>query len=223
MITSGLGAKSKTWLIFTININIIALRGENMLKTTAMIMDELKGYANPTAKLARMVKAGEYTKIVRGLYETDPAVSGYLLAGSIYGPSYLSFDFALSFYGMIPEAAYAFTSATFDKKKKKSYDTPFGNFTYKDVPKEVYPYEIALLSEGEYSFQIATPEKALCDKLYSVRPAGSCRALKELLFEDLRIEEETLKKLSIEKIERMEDKYHSTNVELLAKVLKRMR
>lgn len=47
---------------------------------------------------------GEYTKVVKGIYETNSDTAGYLLAGSIYGPSYLSFDFALSYYGMIPEA-----------------------------------------------------------------------------------------------------------------------
>src|SRR5690554_965136 len=78
----------------------------------------------------RMVKDGEYIKIIRGLYETDPSTPGYLLAGSIYGPSYLSFEFALAYHGLIPEAVYTFTSATYDKKKKKKFETPFGTFTY---------------------------------------------------------------------------------------------
>ncbi|MDD3361788.1 MAG: hypothetical protein PHW34_08975 [Hespellia sp.] len=89
-----------------------------MIKTTSMILNELKQYANPADKLARLVQSGEYTKIVNGLYETSPSVPGYLLAESIYGPSYLSFEFALSYHGLIPEAVYAFTSATFEKKKK---------------------------------------------------------------------------------------------------------
>ena len=194
-----------------------------MLKTTAMIMDELKEYANPGAKLRRMVKSGEYTKVIRGLYETDSSVSGYLLAGSIYGPSYLSFDFALSFYGMIPETVYTFTSATYDKKKKKFFDTPFGNFSYQDVPKDVYPYEISFASEGEYTFQIATPEKAICDKLYAIRPVRSIRGMTQLLIEDLRINEEILRTLDVGKIENMADKYHTTNVDILIKALKRIR
>ena len=84
-----------------------------MLKTTGMILEELKQYASPADKLGRLVKQGKYIPIVKGLYETKSNVPGYLLAGSIYGPSYLSFEFALAYYGLIPEAVYAFTSATF--------------------------------------------------------------------------------------------------------------
>ena len=85
-----------------------------------MILEELRDYANPADKLSHMVKRGEYFPIVRGLYETDRTVPGYLLAGSIYGPSYISFEYALSYYGLIPEAVYTVTCATFEKKKKKS-------------------------------------------------------------------------------------------------------
>ena len=34
---------------------------------------------------------------------------------------------------MIPEAVYTVTSATFEKKKKKKFETAFGTFTYRDV------------------------------------------------------------------------------------------
>lgn len=55
------------------------------------------------------------------MYETDSNTPGYLLAGSIYGPSYLSFDFALAYYDLIPERVVNYTSATFGKKKKKNF------------------------------------------------------------------------------------------------------
>ena len=100
-----------------------------MIKTTAMLLEELKGYGSPKSKLARMAERGECFPITRGLYETDRNAPAYLLAGSIYGPSYISFEYALSRYGLIPEAVYAVTCATFEKKKKKKYETPFGTFT----------------------------------------------------------------------------------------------
>lgn len=40
-------------------------------------------------------------KIVKGLYETDSNTPGYLLAGAIYRPSYISLKYALSYYNMI--------------------------------------------------------------------------------------------------------------------------
>ena len=121
-----------------------------MIKTTNMILAELSSYANPKAKLSRLVKEGTYIQIVRGLYETDRGVPRHLLAGSIYGPSYISFAYALGFYGMIPEAVYAVTSATFEKRKNKKYQTPFGMFLYRDVPSAVFPLGIRLLQEGDY-------------------------------------------------------------------------
>lgn len=199
------------------------LRGENMIKTTDMILEELQSYANPKTKLSRMVKQGKYFQIARGLYETDKNVPGHLLAGSIYGPSYISFEYALGFYGMIPEAVYTITSATFEKRKKKKYETAFGTFTYRDVPSAAFPLNIRLIQEGSYFYRIAEPEKALCDQLYTMPPAKNIKLLAELLFDDLRIEETELLKLEIEKIVFLSDRYHSTNIKKLITLLKRIK
>lgn len=199
------------------------LRGENMIKTTDMILEELQSYANPKTKLSRMVKQGKYFQIARGLYETEKNVPGHLLAGSIYGPSYISFEYALGFYGMIPEAVYTITSATFEKRKKKKYETAFGTFTYRDVPSAAFPLNIRLIQEGSYFYRIAEPEKALCDQLYTMPPAKNIKLLAELLFDDLRIEETELLKLEIEKIVFLSDRYHSTNIKKLITLLKRIK
>ena len=53
------------------------------------------------------------------------------------------------------------TSATFEKKKKKKFETVFGTFTYRDVPSESFPLDTRLLQEGEYFYRIAEVEKAL--------------------------------------------------------------
>lgn len=187
-----------------------------------MILQELRSYGNPKAKLSRMVANGEYIPIVRGLYETDRQTSGYLLAGSIYGPSYLSFDFALAYHGLIPEAVYVFTSATYDKKKKKHYQTPFGIFSYRDVPKAAYPFGITLAQEGNYTFQIASPEKALCDKLYELPPVSGRKELLHLLTEELRIETGQLGHLNLNDIQSLQDKYHAANIDFLVKALHKM-
>ena len=191
-----------------------------MIKTYKMIMEELGRYSAPENKLSRMVKEGTYIPIVKGLYETEKATSGYLLAGSIYGPSYLSFDFALSRYGLIPEAVYVFTSATFEKKKTKKYNTPFGVFTYRDIPSDAYPAGIRLEREGDYIYQIATPEKAICDKLYSVPPVNNKKELVSLLFDNLRMDEAEFAKLNKEYMLRLCELYHCSNLKILAKILR---
>ena len=194
-----------------------------MIKTTEMMLEGLKEYSNPAAKLSRMAKQGECFPIVRGLYETDQTVPGYLLAGSIYGPSYISFEYALAYYGLIPEAVYTITCATFEKKKKKRYETIFGTFTYRDVPSEAFPLGLKIVREKDYFYRIAEPEKALCDKLYTMHPVASCRELFTLLTEELRIEETELCKLDVEKVAFLAGHYHSGNVRKLALLLQRIK
>ena len=192
-----------------------------MIITNDMAKYKLNNYSNKNNKISREIKKGKLFKIITGLYETNPNTPGYLLASSIYGPSYISFDFALSYYGLIPERVSTITCATFNKKKRKQYNTKFGVFTYKDVPSSAYPEEILLKQENNYSYQIATKEKALCDKLYSLKPLKNISNLENMLFNDLRIDIDEFKKINIKKIEKLSNLYHSTNVALLLKYLRR--
>jgi len=192
-----------------------------MIKTTKILLDELSNYAQPYDKIRRLVAEKKLFPIVKGLYETDATVSGHYLSASICAPSYLSFEFALSYYGLIPEMVYTITSATFKKHKRKEYATPFGFFTYQDVPKNAYPWGVKIVSENGYSFQIATPEKALCDKLYALHPLQNLSQLQMLLFDDLRIDESEFYKLNKDDIAILADKYKSKNVALLANFLRR--
>ena len=150
-----------------------------MILSTNIILDRLKDYANPYGKMGRLVKEGKLIPLTKGLYEDNLNASGVYLANAIYGPSYVSFNYALSYYGLIPEAVYDFTSATTEKKKKKSFTNRFGTFTYRDVPVDIYPYGVNLIKEGEYSFLIASREKALCDKLYELSPVKNQKELEE--------------------------------------------
>ena len=202
-------------LIFSNNCSIIAIGGENMLKTHLVLMDELKNYASPAKKIERMVKSGELTRVVRGLYETDPHTPGHLLAASIYGPSYLSFEYALAHHGLIPEAVHQYTSASFDKKRAKQYETPFGVFSYRDIPEEAFPYGVQPLIENGYSYRLATPEKALCDELYKLSPCANRAELEQLLFENLRIDQQAFLGLDFTEMEQLASLYQTKNHKLL--------
>ena len=192
-----------------------------MIKTTKMILNELKEYSNPHSKIARLVKEGAYIPIVKGLYETDRNTPAYYLAASIYAPSYLSFEFALAYHSLIPEAVYACTSATFEKRKIKKYETPFGLFIFRDVPSEAYPFSINVCKEGAYVYQIATAEKAVCDQLYKISKISSQKELERVLFEDLRIDEKEFNKLNHADMIELSGKYGSVNLDLLCAYLKR--
>ncbi len=191
-----------------------------MIKTTRMLKEELKEYSAPNNKITNMVKNNELFPIIRGLYETNRNTSGYLLASSIYNPSYLSFDFALSFYGLIPEAVYTLTSATYAKNRKKRYDTIFGTFTYRDVPNDVYPLGIRVMHEGDYSYLIANPEKVICDKLYTIPPTKNIDELERIIFSDLRINQEEFYKLEKDKLIEYAKLYKSTNLNTLIRLLR---
>ncbi len=191
-----------------------------MILTFDSLALQFKDYTDVKGKIRREVQSGRLTQITRGLYETDARADGKYLAGAIYGPSYLSFDYVLSMCSLIPEAIFrTYTSATFRKSKAKQYDNAFGVFTYRDVPAAVYHFGVEIREENGYSYQIATPEKALCDKLYTISPVGSIKAMRALLFDDLRVDESDFWQLNLEDIKQLAPLYKSTNHKYLAKLI----
>ena len=194
-----------------------------MIKTTKILLEEYKAYKNPRNKVYRLIKQGKLIPISAGLYETDKNIDGKFLAGSIYGPSYLSFDYALSYYGMIPEAVYLFSSATCEKHKTKEYVNFFGKFTYRDVPKSVFSLGVEIKCIDDNCYKIASKEKALCDKLYTISPLKNQKELEKYLFESLRIDEDEFVKLNKEDICIFADKYKNTNIKLLNKYIRRIK
>ena len=191
-----------------------------MILTFDSLALQFKDYTDVKGKIRREVQSGRLTQITRGLYETDARADGKYLAGAIYGPSYLSFDYVLSMCSLIPEAIFrTYTSATFSKGKAKQYDNAFGVFTYRDVPAAVYHFGVEIREENGYSYQIATPEKALCDKLYTISPVGSVKAMRALLFDDLRVDESDFWQLNLEDIKQLAPLYKSTNHKYLAKLI----
>ena len=88
------------------------------------------------------------------------------IANFLYGPSYVSMEWALSFYGMIPERVYTVTSMTLGRNKQ--YHTPIGDFSYFTLPARYYPVGITQKKSPDFvgGFLIATPEKALADLVF---------------------------------------------------------
>lgn len=192
-----------------------------MVITTQQLKEQYSKYSNPIAKINRDIKQGKLFPLVKGVYETDPNAHGSRLAQFIYGPSYLSFDYVLHEQGLIPEAVYnTFTCATYNKKKIKTYTNKFGTFIYRDVPSAVFSLGVVAVQDGDYVYQIATAEKALCDKLYTISPVKSVKNLCRLLFEDLRIDEDKFNELNKEELLELAPLYRSTNLNLLEKLIK---
>ncbi len=192
-----------------------------MIITIAQLKTKYQSLVDKNGKIARDVKQGKLFPLVKGLYETDPNADGAKLAQFIYGPSYLSFDYVLYKNGLIPEAVYkTYTCATFNKKKIKTYTNHFGTFVYRDVPKDVFPMGIQVYQEGEYTYWVATSEKALCDKLYALPPVRTIKAFRTLLFVDLRLDETEFARLNQEDLLELAPLYHATNLQWLTKLIK---
>lgn len=193
-----------------------------MIITTQQLKDKYSYLSNKMNKISREIRDKKLFPLVKGIYETDGNVHGSKLAQFIYGPSYLSFDYVLQIYGLIPETVYnTFTCATFNKRKNKTFTNHFGVFIYRDVPKEVFNLDVLLYVEGTYSYQIATAEKALCDKLYILKPCKSVKELKLMLFEDLRIDKDIFNSLNKDTLLKIAPLYKKTNLNLLVKLIKR--
>lgn len=183
------------------------------------LMLKYKKYKNPKDKLSREIKDGKYYRLKKELYEDNINVESYLLAGYIISPSYLSFEYVLSKYGLIPERVNVYTSATTLKKHNKLIKNIFGNFLYTDVPMTIWNKGIKINEEGGYTYMIATPEKALCDLLYKKEPVYSIKQLRILLFENLRINEELFNKLNKKDIISICDEYKKRNLKYLKLML----
>jgi len=154
----------------------------------------LGNYRFPRNKVSALEKRGQVIRLKRGLYVVSEKisrkpVSRELLANHLYGPSYLSLETALSFYGIIPERVFAIRSMT--TKRAKNFETPFGNFDYTTI--SACYFSIGLrqeIIENQYAFMIATPEKALCDLILATPNLRlqSVKAMRMYLEEDLRID-----------------------------------
>ena len=164
----------------------------------------LKDYVNPNNKIHQLVKTGILERVIKGLYIAGPALKAerpepFLLANQILGPSYVSVESALSYYGLIPERVYTITSMT--TKTARQYTTPLGAFTYTRLSLPYYSFGIRSVKlTKQQTVMMASPEKALLDKI--ITTAGvefrSRTAVLSYLESDLRVDIDNLKQLDRE-------------------------
>lgn len=115
--------------------------------------------------LEKQVREGLFVRLKKGLYslKTDLPQEGEI-ANRLYQPSYLSFEYALAYYNILPEMPYAVTSAT--TKPTRTFTVGTKVFTYLKLKKNAYT-GYAMTRRGGL-FLLAEPEKALADYLYFV-------------------------------------------------------
>lgn len=189
----------------------------------------LKDYSYPRDKISALLRGGEIIRVKKGLYifgeeHRNEPFSREILANLIYGPSYISLEYALHHHGMIPERSEAVTSVTVGRHRK--YSTPVGLFIYRRVPMEAYRTGMNRIeTSGGRAFLMASPEKALADKIQDDRGTGirTQKEVLEYLEKSLRVESATLKELNPNYLEEVAVRYRSRKIRLLANLIRRLR
>ncbi len=141
--------KEKKLYIFNAN-DIRALFGVSAVATASL--------------LHRYKKQGFILQIKRGLYVFPDALPPDIyIANKLYSPSYISLEFALSYYGVIPETVYEITSVT--TKATRRFETLGKIFSYRKIKRAAYTGYGTEKQRG-ISFYIADAEKAFVDVNY---------------------------------------------------------
>ena len=116
--------------------------------------------------LEAYTKRGLLSRLKKGLYALKELVPNEeVIANALYKPSYISLEYALARYGIIPEMPYTITSIT--TRATASFSVRDKEFSYRKIKQKAftgYGPERA----GEHTIFIADPEKALVDYLYFV-------------------------------------------------------
>jgi hypothetical protein len=194
-----------------------------------LMLEILRDYKSPNDKISELLHSGELTAIRRGLYipgvkSNLPTPEPFLIANHLRGPSYVSLEAALSYWSYIPERVYEISSVTL--KTSKKYKTSVGRFTYQQLPSPYYSFGIRSIQlTAKQTVLIASPEKALCDKIIitSAINLRSVKQTREFLLDDLRIDEEQLQTLDREIIHSwLEDAPKKTSLTMLIKTLQEL-
>ncbi len=117
------------------------------------------------AFLSYNTQLGNFMRIKRGVYIIpDNQPIKFEMANYLLKPSYISFETALSYYGIIPETVYTITSATTNKNTK---EINFENqiYQYRKIKNNLF-FGYQPVKIREKVVLIADKEKALLDYLY---------------------------------------------------------
>lgn len=157
-------------------------------------------------KAQRLEESGLIVRLKKGMYVAHPSETGVplnrnLIANHLYGPSYVSLQTALRYYGLTPERVNLVQSIT--TKHKRKFETPVGDYDYENSSQEYFPIGVRTIKEDGVSFLMATPEKALCD-LINYSKGVNLRFVKDVILfleEDIRFDTDIVKDLNLSVIE----------------------
>ena len=131
-----------------------------------------------------------------------PIINTFELAQFIYGPSYISFESALSYHEWIPERVSITCSATI--KQTKSFNAPVGEFHFEKIPNDSFKLGVSYIKEENTKYLMADPWKAIADMIYCRKKRWE--SINDLKF-DLRIEKECIKNHKLDLLAELSQTY----------------
>ncbi len=144
------------------------IKGKKLYLFGANDIRALFGLSNvaTVSLLHRYKKQGFILQVKRGLYVfPDVLPPDPYIANKIYSPSYISLEFALSYYGIIPENVYEITSVTTKATRRFEVKALGKIFSFRKIKKSAYT-GYGIEKQGGLSFYIADAEKAFVDTNY---------------------------------------------------------
>lgn len=183
------------------------------------------GYVNINDKIKNLKQKGILRTLKKELYVHTSIISNNLIskeiiANNILGPSYISLDYALCFYGLIPETVHEITSIT--TKRSKLFETDYGVFSFKQTKKELFQLGLHIEETKNGNFLMASKEKAICDKIFFTTDAKitSTKSMIEFLENDLRIFLDEIENFDTEVVNDYYEISKSKKIKLLLNILK---
>lgn len=152
--------------------------------------------------LLNWLKKWYINKITKGRYYFNDKdltqIEIYHIANRIYEPSYISLEYALNIYNIVPEWVFTITSIT--TKKTSTLKSNIHNFSYRNIKKDYFFwYNILTAKTDNIYYKIATIEKAIIDYFY----LNSQIKTKEDLYELRRNIDELKEQIDMKKFNKM--------------------
>lgn len=176
----------------------------------------------PRDKIMSLISEGKIVRIKKGLYVfgekwRKAPLSTEMIANLVYGPSCISFEYALGLYGLIPERSLVITSLAIGDTKQ--FQTPIGVFEYKAIAREKFQIGIEYRDLGEQGgYFIASREKALADLIYRTSGIRTLSQLKSYLFDEMRIDASIFKELNWKLWEEISGIYRKNSVSMVLSI-----
>ncbi len=170
----------------------------------------------------------------KGFYISKPYQDGFIrdpeqselywlyIANTLRSPSYVSLEYVLSKYNLIPESTYAITSVT--RKSSRIYNTEKVSFIYRSLKEDFFNYysgyRLLIFGTTGLSVKIAYPFKALFDFLY-FKEFKSTEDMRDYLFDTGRIQWDALGSAEKDKLKKALTDSQSAKMQQIGEILRR--